>query len=101
MGTVASPLEQAELAKGHEPKVATPVYEKTLQLGEVSAAHDAASNDTLREIPTDEELMTLPRVSGPIPWTAFTIAFVEGCERFSYYGTTAVCKLGRTQFNND
>jgi POT family proton-dependent oligopeptide transporter len=35
--------------------------------------------------------MTLRRVSGKIPWTAYTIALVEMCERFSYYGTTAVC----------
>lgn len=34
---------------------------------------------------------TLRRVSGQVPWTAYTIAFVELCERFSYYGTTAVC----------
>lgn len=40
--------------------------------------------------PTDEELKTLRRVSGKIPWAAYTVAFVELCERFSYYGTTAV-----------
>jgi proton-dependent oligopeptide transporter, POT family len=39
---------------------------------------------------TEEELHTLRRVSGKIPWQAFTIAFVELCERFSYYGTTVV-----------
>ncbi|PBP19953.1 putative MFS peptide transporter [Diplocarpon rosae] len=42
------------------------------------------------EIPTEHELETLRRVSGKIPWAAYTIAFVELCERFSYYGTTAV-----------
>ncbi|KAJ5114281.1 oligopeptide transporter [Penicillium alfredii] len=41
-------------------------------------------------LPTPEEFETLRRVSGPIPWTAYTVAFVELCERFSYYGTTAV-----------
>lgn len=41
---------------------------------------------------TEEELHTLRRVSGKIPWPAFTIAFVELCERFSYYGTTVVCE---------
>lgn len=40
--------------------------------------------------PTEEELLTLRRVSGKIPWAAYTVAFVELCERFSYYGTTAV-----------
>ncbi|KAA8895246.1 MFS peptide transporter [Sphaerosporella brunnea] len=41
-------------------------------------------------LPTEEELTTLRRVSGPVPWTAYTIGLVELCERFSYYGTTAV-----------
>ena len=44
-----------------------------------------------REYPTEEEEHTLRRVSDKIPWTAYTIAFVELCERFSYYGTTVVC----------
>lgn len=43
-------------------------------------------------LPTAEELQTLRRVSGKVPWTAYTVAFVELCERFSYYGTTAVCR---------
>lgn len=40
--------------------------------------------------PSEEELATLHRVPAPIPWICFTIAFVELCERFAYYGTTAV-----------
>lgn len=40
--------------------------------------------------PTEEELYTLRRVPEKIPWSIYTIAFVELCERFSYYGTTAV-----------
>ena len=46
--------------------------------------------------PTEEELHgpnALRRVSAPIPWAAYTVAFVELCERFSYYGTTIVCKF--------
>ncbi|KAI5782601.1 MFS peptide transporter [Geopyxis carbonaria] len=42
------------------------------------------------DTPTAEELITLRRISGAIPWTAYTVAFVELCERFSYYGTIAV-----------
>jgi len=42
------------------------------------------------QYPTDEEARTLRRVCGKIPWVAWTIAFIELCERFSYYGTTAV-----------
>ncbi|KAK4121447.1 PTR2-domain-containing protein [Parathielavia appendiculata] len=41
-------------------------------------------------IPTEEELHTLRRVPDKIPWAIYTIAFIELCERFSYYGTTAV-----------
>jgi POT family proton-dependent oligopeptide transporter len=45
------------------------------------------------EEPTEEDLKTLRRVSGKIPWTAFTIAFVELCERFGYYGCQVLCML--------
>jgi proton-dependent oligopeptide transporter, POT family len=44
------------------------------------------------EMPTEEELHSLRRVSDKVPWKAFALAFVELCERFSYYGTTVVCK---------
>ncbi|KAF3922872.1 hypothetical protein AA313_de0206474 [Arthrobotrys entomopaga] len=40
--------------------------------------------------PTEEDLATLRRVAGKVPWAAYTIAFVELCERFSYYGVTQV-----------
>lgn len=42
------------------------------------------------EAPTAEELLTLRRVPNHIPRKIFTIAFIELCERFSYYGTTVV-----------
>ncbi|GAB7353162.1 hypothetical protein MBLNU459_g3695t1 [Dothideomycetes sp. NU459] len=97
-----STLEAIELAKGHEPKLATPVHEKELQLGEKNfiseKSTDSADLSSLTDgdvadyegKPTEEELNTLPRVSGALPWTTFTIAFVELCERFGYYGTTVV-----------
>lgn len=44
------------------------------------------------ERPTEEEDKVLRRVSGKVPWSSYSIAFVELCERFSYYGTAAVCK---------
>jgi POT family proton-dependent oligopeptide transporter len=47
--------------------------------------------DDSLEYPTEEELLTLRRVTGKIPWIAYSVAFAEFCERFSYYGTTAVC----------
>ena len=63
---------------------------------------DASPADSLKEdenanllgpFPTEEEWATLPRVAGRIPWQAWTVAEVEFVERFSYYGTSAVCKL--------
>lgn len=45
-------------------------------------------------VPTDEELEgpnKLRRISANIPISVYTIAFVELCERFSYYGTQVVC----------
>lgn len=49
--------------------------------------------DPAKPFPTEEEWATLERVPGTIPWTAWTVAIVEFMERFSYYGTSAVCKL--------
>lgn len=43
------------------------------------------------QYPTKEELQTLRRTHGHVPFVLYTIAFVELCERFAYYGTTQVC----------
>jgi POT family proton-dependent oligopeptide transporter len=51
------------------------------------AGSDAGSSVTE---PSMEEMKTLRRVSGTINWQIMTVTFVEFCERFSYYGTTAV-----------
>ncbi|KAL6917394.1 hypothetical protein ACHAPO_010119 [Fusarium lateritium] len=47
-------------------------------------------SDSDDELPTQEELQTLRRVSGKIKWAMYTIAFVEACERFSYYGSAVL-----------
>lgn len=62
---------------------------------EFGTASDLARISTTVDDFTDvevskEDLATLRRISGKITWMAFTIAFVELCERFSYYGTTIV-----------
>ena len=36
--------------------------------------------------PTEEELAILRKVSDHLPWSAFIVAMVELCERFTYYG---------------
>ena len=59
--------------------------------GETTTAVDARSDtDSTATEPTLEEMKTLRRVSGRINWQMMTVTFVEFCERFSYYGTTAV-----------
>ncbi|KAF8857451.1 peptide transporter [Acephala macrosclerotiorum] len=40
--------------------------------------------------PTQEELSTLRRVAGRIPYTAYVLCFAEFCERGSYYSSVGV-----------
>lgn len=54
-------------------------------------AAEALRGPNGEEYPTARELETLRRVKGPIGWLIYTIAFIELCERFAYYGTNAVC----------
>lgn len=49
-----------------------------------------APKDVEQHLPSGEDLRTLRRVADHIPPKLFTIAFIELCERFSYYGTTIV-----------
>jgi POT family proton-dependent oligopeptide transporter len=92
-----------DMASSHEPK-AMPMYEIEEKHALAGAQSDPSINnqhaiaefeaDLEGEEPTEDELKTLRRVSGKIPWTAFTIAFVELCERFGYYG----CQVLYTNF---
>ena len=72
-----------ERRTSHAPAL-PPVYEGK---GTLATAYAEDAVDT----PTVEELRTLRRIRDHIPWKAYTVAFVELCERFSYYGTTVVC----------
>ncbi|PWY77400.1 MFS peptide transporter, putative [Aspergillus heteromorphus CBS 117.55] len=84
------------VAQAHAPQkeLQTPMDEKKdlkAPINEETAVVSAPSIvDDGREYPTEEEERTLRRVSDRVSWTAYTVAFVELCERFSYYGTTAV-----------
>jgi POT family proton-dependent oligopeptide transporter len=55
--------------------------------------YDDYDEEIQGEYPTEEEFHTLRRVADKVPWMIYTIAFVELCERFSYYGTTVVCRF--------
>jgi hypothetical protein len=101
MNGVADDLEAAETAKSHARVLSTLVNEKNLPGGSKEqpppdinrdSKHVPVSEGELEEFPTEEEFRTLRRISGAVPWTAYTVALVELCERFSYYGTTAVCE---------
>ncbi|KAH7318574.1 POT family-domain-containing protein [Stachybotrys elegans] len=67
---------------------------KSVEAGAVGSSSDAAAlapiSGDVSDLPTEEEMETLRRVSGPIPFKVFTIAIIELCERFSYYGSTVV-----------
>lgn len=102
-------LDLAEVSKSHAPQLqdvpAAPGEINEKRERHLSRPGDDSSGtsgliesvdaDDGKEYPTAEEVETLRRVCGTIPWAAYTIAFVELCERFSYYGTTIVCKLGQ------
>ncbi|RAH41310.1 putative MFS peptide transporter [Aspergillus brunneoviolaceus CBS 621.78] len=85
MSDPVGPDDLVYVAQAHVPQ-------KELQTPEKEDAVITATryDDDGREIPTVEEEQSLRRVAGKVKWTAYTIAFVELCERFSYYGTTAV-----------
>ncbi|KAI1181376.1 G-protein alpha subunit-domain-containing protein [Nemania serpens] len=88
-------------AKGNatalEDKVRTPdkdgIINPKYDIGVIMFGTDA--DELLRgpngeEYPSKEDLNTLRRVKGRISPFIYTIAFIELCERFAYYGTTAV-----------
>ncbi|KAI8308204.1 putative peptide transporter ptr2 [Colletotrichum sp. SAR11_240] len=53
-------------------------------------SHETLTGPNGEVYPTLEEQTTLRRVHGKVSWLIYTIGFVEMCERFAYYGTTAV-----------
>ncbi|KAL8811204.1 MAG: hypothetical protein Q9200_001987 [Gallowayella weberi] len=96
-------LDLAEVSKSNAPQVldvpAAPgpineKNEKALYVPDDSSQSQSRKESLTdldgKEYPTAEEVDTLRRVCGTIPWSAYTIAFIELCERFSYYGTTIV-----------
>ena len=75
-----------------DPKIADDLLSESHSLKHYPAEEDALSikGHPLGSGPTSEELATLRRVPGRLPWTAHTISFVEMCERFSFCGTVSV-----------
>ncbi|KAI0554797.1 POT family protein [Xylaria curta] len=89
-----------DAAKGRAPspeeKVSTPDKDAIAIKDDVGpAASGSDTDEPLRgpngeEYPSKRDLETLRRVKGHISPIIYTIAFIELCERFAYYGTTAV-----------
>ncbi|KIW08204.1 uncharacterized protein PV09_01134 [Verruconis gallopava] len=85
-------IDVADLAKAEVADAAVAGTRKESIIGDGKMAdYEHYESDSTDEYHiSDEDLATLRRVSGKIVWVAFTIAFVELCERFSYYGTTII-----------
>lgn len=104
--TAAEALQHGQEAADHHPHL----YGATIDDSNVAGAHvslekpgalttgsgsDGASfvqeDDGIGGIrPTAEELKTLRKVGEPLPKSAFLVAIVELCERFTYYGASGI-----------
>lgn len=86
---MAAMEHSTSLEISRDTKQAIPMDEKAV------ARTDSSESSGLDDaVPTEDELNgpnALRRISDPIPWSAYTVAFVELCERFSYYGTQVLC----------
>lgn len=90
----ANVIDNAEVAKAEAPVIPVRLRPGANGAEQKKLSFDAPLTSVLPDYEeiTEADLKNLERISGPIPWQAYTIAFVEFCERFSYYGTTVVCK---------
>jgi POT family proton-dependent oligopeptide transporter len=104
--TAAEALQHGQEVADHHPHL----YGATVNDANVAGAHvsiekpaaltagsgsDAASfvqeEDGIGGVrPTAEELKTLRKVGEPLPKSAFLVAIVELCERFTYYGASGI-----------
>ncbi|KAF2835277.1 putative MFS peptide transporter Ptr2 [Patellaria atrata CBS 101060] len=59
-----------------------------------SSGHYDSDRDSFQtkdgDYPTEAEKKTLRHVGESLPWSAFLVAFVEFCERFTYYGVSGL-----------
>lgn len=82
---MSAPLDQDmyAVAEARQPSV---INTASVEKAAFAKEHDVTSSlpDEDGREPTEEELKTLRRVSGKIPWTAMTVTFVEFCEVSQY-----------------
>ncbi|CAO1635007.1 unnamed protein product [Parajaminaea phylloscopi] len=88
LAEAAANEHRAETKKaGHEDKTHPVAHvEHGVEVEKAQITEDEYGN----VFPTEEEASTLRRLPESIPWTAWTVAFCELAERFSYYGSTQV-----------
>ncbi|KAH7266864.1 POT family-domain-containing protein [Fusarium redolens] len=79
--------KRASISAEKRASIATDPRPATADAGAVTPAGGVTPDG---QFPTAEELDTLRRVPNKIPMKLFSIAFIELCERFSYYGCTVV-----------
>jgi POT family proton-dependent oligopeptide transporter len=89
-----APLEIVDVATAHVPATSKDfkdehIFEKRESLS--STIEDLVGPNG-EQYPTEQEWTTLRRVYGKVNWMIYVIGIVEMCERFAYYGTTAVCE---------
>lgn len=85
-----APLNPAPTAAIEDEKaVVASTHRSSLQDAGTVSNHDG--DDEIRgEAPTEEEKRTLRRIGDPLPKSAFLVAIVELCERFTYYGASGL-----------
>jgi len=103
--TAAEALQHGQEVADHHPHL----YGATVNDDNVAGAHvtlekehgvAASSSDSVSVVveedgiggvrPTAEEMATLRKVGEPLPKSAFLVAIVELCERFTYYGASGI-----------
>lgn len=92
MSSGAAGIDAVEAGKAEQTRRQSLTKAVVENVGEQSVRSDTASDLTVgpegQLLPTADEMQTLRRVRGKIDFTIYTIAFIELCERFAYYGTT-------------
>ena len=86
-------LEIADAATADYPAIVKGM--KAESITEKQNPQNSASEELIgpngERCPTEEDWASLRRVFGKVNWMIYVIGIVEMCERFAYYGTTAVC----------
>ena len=87
LGLVGSHSDEVEVEGKSKYHMAGGSQDAGIQVGTANAKSTVSNIVSLegRE-PTEEEIATLRKVADHLPLSAFIVALVELCERFTYYG---------------